>query len=296
MSILLPAIGKARLQAQGTRTRASMNSISAAIERYYNDHRAYPGVIPNAKLTLPLSGTGGYRPTPTVPNVNDNIGAPLTMTENLVLTLCGGFTYRQNNNGEPIDPGIAFNDIGKGPLNLSALPMKRVRSAPYIDASPGTLFPRSWDPKHPAQGMVNTTDHNPLEMPGEAKAITDSYVPEFVDAYSDPRPLLYMRAVVGGKVVPDRRPLQPPDNEEYDLDTEQYNIAHVTLPYRRYKLDDFMGDFTTYADDPTDYETTYQYLRHPSIADSPRGKDKYLLIGAGPDRRYGTVDDVLVGG
>lgn len=36
----------------------------------------------------------------------------------------------------------------------------------------------------------------------------------------------------------------------------------------------------------------YPYLTNPTIANTPRNKDGYILISAGPDRIYGTDDDI----
>ena len=36
----------------------------------------------------------------------------------------------------------------------------------------------------------------------------------------------------------------------------------------------------------------YPYFRHPTMANTPREKDRYILISAGSDRVYGTSDDI----
>jgi hypothetical protein len=36
----------------------------------------------------------------------------------------------------------------------------------------------------------------------------------------------------------------------------------------------------------------YPYFKHPTLLDTPRQKDGYILISAGADRIYGTRDDI----
>ena len=45
----------------------------------------------------------------------------------------------------------------------------------------------------------------------------------------------------------------------------------------------------------TGYQYPYDafaYFTNPAVANSPRSKDGYILISAGPDRIYGTNDDI----
>ncbi|MDB5295636.1 MAG: hypothetical protein JWO31_1619 [Phycisphaerales bacterium] len=310
IAILLPTASKVRVRAQSSSTEATMASIAAAIERYHLDERAYPGVAMNAALTIDrATNTGGFK----APGLNvagsDPASQRLTSTENMVLAMCGGFTYA------PTAPGGADVDlttVGKGPMNLSASPVKRVRHGAYIEASPGHLFPASYSPNSPGSGIINGPA-NPLSMPGTVfdPRILDSAAPEFVDDYSQQRAIVYLRAVPNGVLVP-----VPPagtvltptaDNEKYDYadnsnDSKQYNLFHFD-PYRREPSANndgtgFRGDFKifTNSSDPDEYSHSLYYIKSPMSPNAPRGKDKFLLFSAGPDRRYCTTDDIIVGG
>ncbi|MDB5297335.1 MAG: type secretion system protein [Phycisphaerales bacterium] len=284
VAILLPVAGKVRTQAQSARTQSSMVAIAGAIERYFTDEHSYPGMIRNADITA-----GAV----TVPPDSK----PLTSSENLVVTLNGGYVFVAGAN-----PTVNPQEVGKGPLNLSASPVKRVRHVPYVDASSGNLLPAGWDPTvalaNKAYWKINGaagTD-NPLDMPGGVTATNiDSSAPEFVDNYSQPRAILYLRANVGGITPPSTPPAGA--TTDYADDTYQYNYKHL-LPYKRDAAGDFAGDFLNFGGTASDEDNlnAKDYFKHPSISDTPRGKDKYLLISAGADRRYGTPDDIIVGG
>ena len=115
----------------------------------------------------------------------------------------------------------------------------------------------------------------------------DSQVPEFMDRYSQPRPILYMRATVGGTTVPAKG-----STALYDNDNAQYDFHHL-MPYQRRAAGDFPGDF--FLTTGTGPQQWTDYLRNPSNKDLPRGKDTFILISAGPDRVYGTSDDLFSG-
>ena len=273
ISILLPVAGRVRVQAQSAKTQSTMSAISGAIERYFLDHKSYPGVVPNVKITAGFPAVAGN----------------LTSSENLVLTLVGGFKYLSP------DPTIDLNDVGKGPLNLSDSTVRRTRGAAYLDAAPGgMLAQKPWDVSE-VTGMVNGST-NPLEMVGPPVGTPDSSVPEFLDDYSQRRAVLYLRANVGGTTLTAVATSATP---AYDADTKQYNQNHL-LQYARGATPDnsFVGDFTfpNNVSDPDKYASWSTYLSHPNAINTPRGKDKYILISAGPDRTYGTRDDIFVGG
>jgi len=265
ISILLPVAGRVRLQAQSAKTQSSMAAIGGAIERYFLDHHTYPGTIPNARITAGFPVSGGN----------------LTMSENLVLALCGGFDYATPN------PTVDLADVGKGPMNLALSPVQRTRGTPYIDPAP--LLPPT------GKGKINIA-MSPLETPGIASTAApapDSDVPEFLDDYSQRRAILYLRAMPGGTTITATDSATP----AYNTDAQQYNQNHL-LPYKRDASGDFTGDFVfPNSASTSDYFPSFgKYLSQPNVTTSPRGKDKYILISAGADRVYGTRDDIFFGG
>jgi hypothetical protein len=171
---------------------------------------------------------------------------------------------------------------------------------------------------------------------GDAK---DTLIPEFVDQFTNPMPILYLRARKDAYGV--IRPYPAPANvgpQQYDLkDIIGYTgppgttnfigegksftasqakpaltssiIPHglrtVQGPYNGSgsgtisSLDKSQNgspsgrtyfypfDAYAYFEDPSN-----QYVRSPLKDAQPRAKDSYILISAGPDRVYGTVDDI----
>ena len=142
----------------------------------------------------------------------------------------------------------------------------------------------------------------------ETSVANDSPIPEFVDGYSDPMPILYIRAQPAARTAPmvgyGPGPL-------FDLNWIAGYVAPGTsgAPYIGIGRDALSGDHESNgvyhgllldADLPATGGTIDQkelpysaeaYFQSPSSA-GPRQGDRFMLISAGPDRVYGTADDV----
>lgn len=266
ISILLPAAGRVREQAQRAKTQSTMSGIAGAIDRYFLDHKSYPGLVQNTDITAGFGVAGGN----------------LTSSENLVLTLTGGFQY---NAADPTKPTFVPADVGKGPMTLSPSPVYRKRGTAYIDPAP--MLP-------PTDAYKNNVAFSSLETPGAAGGTGDSAAPEFLDDFTQRRVILYLRANPGGNTV---AAVDNAATPAYNSDALQYNQNHL-LPYKREASGGFLGDFEfpNNTSDPDRYSTWSRYLTNPNLPNSPRGKDKYIMISAGADRVFGTRDDIFVGG
>jgi len=294
ISILLPVAGRVKIQAQSAKTQATMASIASAIERYYQDEHSYPGLFSNDQLQR--QGTAPASATFTLNFKGNTGGTQLTQTENMVAALVGGIDPDTTGAPKVVDLSANPSSIGKGAVNFASLAQYRARRAPYIDALPGALLPE-------LPYSTNGCARNSIEMIG-AKAValgtTDTSFPEFYDDYGTRRPIIYMRANVGTTTICSK--LNDPKGGPFTQQISAQYMAYELNFYRRGLAGDFPGDFqfgTTTGDyeffpgaanDPT------QYLSHPSIANSPRNKDKFILISAGPDRCFGTKDDIFYGG
>ncbi len=117
----------------------------------------------------------------------------------------------------------------------------------------------------------------------------DSAVPEFVDRFTDEAlPIVYLRARRGAKgIISD----QSTGGELYQYDLRQ--ILPYTMGSPRHGLKG-LGDINSRVQ-------PYQalpYFRNPQIPSpnnmtgTPRSKDTFILISAGPDHIYGTNDDI----
>jgi prepilin-type N-terminal cleavage/methylation domain-containing protein len=190
--ILIPVVGKMQLNAKAAATGAQIQAISGAIEQYHSQFRAYPGPISNNDIAATVSG-GTFNniaapvvPSPQIYSVTPWNTGSITMSENLVLGLLGGLTI--NNTGViGYDPA----QVGLGPMNLSTASPKR-----YPPFYGNTDLDWQDDPNSAATPKPQTGqffDH--------LATANDTIIPEFVDRFSNPLPILYMRSKLGISAV-----------------------------------------------------------------------------------------------
>jgi hypothetical protein len=256
-----------------------MHRISAAIGNYFNDFQAYPGVVSNQSFA------GGAKP------FSPGQGT-YTQSEDLVMALMGGFqidaTTRQLK--------LFKDQIGLGPMNFNTVVVSPRKHA-YIEKIPAELTPLEKGNMVPA-GQV-------LDL-GLAYA-SDSEVPEFMDAYTQPRPILYMRA--NASAMPANAVYNSKLNGGFNA-TFEYDVA-VIQPYLKTSApnDDFHDP--TRRDTPTSTGFNGPNLDlskkdangNPWIRDYFTAKGStiaknagsYMLLDAGADRVFGTDDDIIVG-
>jgi len=375
IGILLPVFHKVRTSAQGADTKNWINELSSAIERYQQDFHAYPGPLANIEMDLgdtqpqityyPSGNTsvfpGGFQYAANLPTgVYDtttqsqtDAAKHFTMSENLVLGLLGGLHIDSASMAlTPPNPALDYDPsaVGGGPVSLSTvLPPKRY--PPYLDSKQ-----LSWQILNPAYGK---TGH----FYDGSGAANDSLIPCFVDRYTDPMPIIYMRAKVGsnpsvpvgssGMFSNSYNPIVTNDLAESAMDLEstpqpapragQYDISQIiaytgaytgawpsltrdtaipptgasigvgksagrakyTAPPAANNLYHGLQMFTWTAPNyPTMvysqatgnlHPYQYPYDAYPYLV-GPSGqvheKDGYILISAGPDRVYGTEDDI----
>jgi prepilin-type N-terminal cleavage/methylation domain-containing protein len=246
-----------RIRAAGRKASAQqqMNTLQGVIDAYYIDHRAYPG---------PLGDDQVYNGT----NLPGNVSGRPTMAENAVLGLLGGL--RRAGNQLAYDP----DRVGKGAYNYSP----DAPSAPkvYMDMTA-------------ARTMLSAGKYDD----GGGRAANDSNIPEFVDGFDPPLPLLYLRARVGAAGI-----ISSGGNYQYDLlQVLPYTATDIGGPKVPHGLRQ-LGPTTGLTDGlKPGANDAVRYLRQPGTAadnanGTPRQKSRYILIGAGPDRTYGTADDV----
>jgi prepilin-type N-terminal cleavage/methylation domain-containing protein len=286
VSILLPVVSAVRTKAQTADTAAFLQRIGAGIQSYYSDFSAYPGPLHNGQIY-----SGGIAVD--ITGLTGNDAAQITESENLVLGLLGGLVIGKDGKVN-YDP----NAIGNGPVSLNLRAPKKYRA--YMDKV----------------GLSNPGDYGDDIV--AQKDCKDSPIPEFLDRYPDPMPILYMRANVGaGGIASNRMPIGT--QSQYDLkQIEAYTTVNIGLGKELPATDEYKGGPT-----PTDpvkhglksvdpngtsvnppptvppgqkyiypYDLT-AFLRHPSMPTVPRQKDGFVLVSAGPDRLYGTKDDVI---
>lgn len=314
VTLLIPTVGRIRRAAQVADTQALIAKLQNAIERYNQDFGAYPGPLPDSfvgsrgpSAVLRVAGTASPPITQTTP-ASVTVGVPtnpnvqqftsITGAENLVLGLLGGLVY----NPSPVNPGVEFDParVGKGPLSLN----------------PANL--------RPATAYIEATNLSPgLYVYNDVYPANDSIIPEFVDRFPDAMPILYFRARRGATGIAGYGPAGTATNAQYDLAHNiGYTSALIGLPgtlganqrrgptggasatdgrnaaiLRTHGLRDVVEPPGTTVWDRSSPNYRYPfdlslYASDPSNRLSPRARDTYLLISAGPDRIYGTADDI----
>jgi prepilin-type N-terminal cleavage/methylation domain-containing protein len=294
-AILVPVVSTVRDRARGADTQAFITQLEGAINRYQTDFRAFPGPFSDNQLTN-VGGISGLSLTPATgfdtavafatgnaPNSVDRI----TSSENLVLGLLGGL--------RPATSGpnpLTYNpaDVGLGPASLN--PGRPSRSSAYVDA-----VNLSWN--GPTTALTGSFSD---EAGTGATAPTDTIIPEFVDRYSSPLPVIYVRSRVGTAPGVDNIISETALNTAYNLNHfsayTQSSIGVGRTPAttgldtgRVHGLTSIgTGGFIgTQANQGLPYFTAAGTSGTTAL---PRNKDRFVLISAGRDRVYGTGDDI----
>jgi type II secretory pathway pseudopilin PulG len=256
ISVAFPLISAMRRAAARTQVQQQINTLQAAIDQYYNDHRAYPGPLPDETVL-----TGAGRPA------GISGGGRIAMSENLVLGLLGGLKPSSSNwSYDPLR-------IGLGAINASPTQPSPPRS--YLAATLGkSMLYSGGGPFRDASG----------------RASGDTAIPEFVDKFENPLPILYLRARTGSAgILSDQS--TPGGGRLY-----QYDIRQIT-PYTASEIGLKPGQ----AHRLSNLTEALPYFRQPespasNAAGQPRQRNRYILISAGRDRVYGTEDDITTFG
>lgn len=184
----------------------------------------------------------------------------VTMAENLVLGLLGGLTLGTS--------GVEYNAdlVGSGPQSLN--PRSPRQFSAYMDVRRGS--------DQLSQGIYKDS---------EEVTAKDTDVPEFVDRFSARLPILYLRARVGATGIATDN-----GNAQYDLrQIIAYTDTRIGGKVHGLKA---LGTASEVFPPTTGSANLIPYLKDPSNSTYPRQRDGYILISAGADGIFGTVDDV----
>lgn len=304
VGILIPTVGRVRKAGQATDTKALISAIDGACQVYYQDHGKWPGPLAAGQLGVGIAAGVDVRAS----GEFAGSGAALedvTGTENLVLGLLGGLAV---DGGEIVyDPSL----VGNGAVKLGNTP-GGYRA--YYDARAENL------------SMQNGQAGKHGSFADDSGAATDSLIPEFVDRFSSPMPLLYLRAQSTGfstafspslVATADGQPASTgesrpvfafseiagyvlPDGDSYigvgkDPDFDVSGIVPHGLQLVG-SLDSATLEELRSSKDKGSTNYTYPMdlraaLVSPTAAEA-RQKDRYVIISAGVDRIYGTRDDL----
>jgi hypothetical protein len=291
VSILLPVVSAVRVKGHQADTMAMLARIGAGAESYNADHRSYPGPLSNMQIHNAAAGTMAMK-------TGGNIQfSKVTQAENFAIGLLGGL-YAESTGGGAVEIKFDPDLVGNGPNSLNPRSPKKGRA--YMD-------------------KVSLTDRNPdpaklWDYRDDADDADDSQLPEFLDKFPDPMPILVLRAKAGaggvatnttnyamqqqydlnqiigytGKMIGIGKE-KPADDEfkpSVPSDTDKYKHGLRTVDPNSQIVDENKPGYKYPYD-------LYGFMRHPSMAGTPRQKDGYILISAGADRIYGTKDDAV---
>jgi prepilin-type N-terminal cleavage/methylation domain-containing protein len=305
-SILIPTISHIRTSVHQSATAARVQALMSGIEQYFHQFNAYPGPVPDNGV---LSPTNASATPPSVVQIPDasNGDTPITVTgtENLTLGLSGGLSMVKGGNGYVLKYDAAKVDKGAFSLN----PFKpATRYGPYVEGKAAGLEPQA------GGGMWKSWKDAPAgeQIPNQS-LFADNVIPEYVDAYPDAMPILYMRAVQGvsGSIegAPDGSASGvTAANAAYDPSQLQVYVfpapdnsmgSPSTVQITKNGLTGGTADPQVVADfaNPTGTPPTSpaNYFGQYTAPAKPRS-NSYLLITAGPDRKYMTHDDTINNG
>lgn len=317
-------------------TQNELVTISTAIQQYYSTFHAYPGPISNTALGNSAVGTpivpdvASSNAQFNIPaSVADLRG--ITGSENLVLGLMGGLKYDPAAAGTPViyDPAL----IGQGPRSLTQYSPKKYgafledqkllswrtvnsnqKSGHYQDEAGeanDTVVPEFVD-RFPqampilflranAGATVGYTAPTALQNGvivdnRNSSAVISQYnlaqIIGYTDCFTGTWPSLSSSApgpntksIGEGKHVQKGAQYQ---NGSTAVNTSNYYHGLRTInPAAKLTKSDANYQY------PYD---AYPYLANPTLSDTPRQKDQFILISAGPDRIYGTDDDITTFG
>jgi prepilin-type N-terminal cleavage/methylation domain-containing protein len=282
LGILLPVVSAMNKKKQQTDTAAEVTRMAVAIQNYYQDFRAYPGPVPESQI-WGNNSTGTS--TPSGPPVTGLTGITnLTSTENMVLGLLGGLTAPTSATATTFTYSAAL--VTKGPQSLNYLAPQLINA--YYDAT---------SPELSNNGAGTLTSWTTTQ--GSGYSTPALVVPELMDHFSNPHPILYLRAVVGGTSICDVSSTTTPPGSQYftgevtpywRVYTSTSNLAAPTPP----TASKFSTPITANGTD-MQYPTALSFFKNASLNDgiTPRSKDSFILISAGYDGIYGTSDDVI---
>jgi prepilin-type N-terminal cleavage/methylation domain-containing protein len=284
IGILVPVVAKVRQTAYVANTRNLLQKISAACTSYQLVFHSAPGIMPNALYDFDY--TSG---TPAKVKAADAFTTPetykyFTQSEDLVVSLSGGVVKNLAVPGSGLDFKSQY--LGQGPTNFN--PPNPGKSAAFIAADPADLSPI------PPADATDAPPKLTLGDPGNGLNqlwVKDSMVPEFMDKFPDARPVIYVRANPGaanGSATAAAQIISPSYNAGY-----HYNYR-AFAPYLNF--DPAADEPLNNKKMPTMQPEVISYFTSEQSSSTAKYAGTYILISAGLDRKFGTSDDIIMGG
>jgi prepilin-type N-terminal cleavage/methylation domain-containing protein len=220
IAAVFPLFSRLQTSARETGTRNLIRNLESAIEVYKSDTNNWPGILPNRFFEL--DDQDPILNTPVASGVINPTGNPktrVTMSENLVLSLLGGLV---DNDPAPANVVPRFDPslVGQGATSLNAL--KPGKGRLYFESAADKL----------SSGKFQDS----------AGTAFDTVIPEFVDTFQSPLPIIYIRMGYTGsrRVMNAVAPTVEDDNTDNKVVVEGATNNLAPFSIRQYQP--YVGD------------------------------------------------------
>jgi type II secretory pathway pseudopilin PulG len=256
ISIMLPALGMARVRARNTQTQVLMTHLAADIDAYFQRFHAYPGPMGAPVTTASTNKLSG--------------------SQNLMLALTYGMTKTSGGTQIPQSTPTMYIKSAQtsGPTDFSTIRPdgNPEQLAPYFEPTPNQI------------ADLTTLNSN-------FGGMNNFKLPVPVDAFSDGLPILYYRRSAGTEVAANTGVAAPGNVCGYYFDE---NVEYTGKASSNYGMTATSGA-KLLQNNPTSGNTHFQFgtaelnkLVAVDPAASPvKVHGGYILISAGVDRGYG---------
>ena len=290
LGLALPALNEARFRAREVASRASLKSVEMAIEIFADDMGHYPKSSPRPMLKQ-------IDEAPAAAGVIEDQGA-----HRLVESLVGlDYLGYQVDHLYKVSPGPdedpAYPPKGTpvviGPDATQPL-VETERKGPYVELESVDLSPMN---------LIHSNSHNFPFSDSDAPGGETNANPVFAEQTNvdQPRAILYYRANQSAHNIWDiynysdneaitGDTLGDPDEAFHPLlDNRDNDLAPIALPEDE-EFARFVWDQNTGIDVDAQEGEPKTNIEQPSAR--PYNRSGFLLIGAGRDGKYGTIDDI----
>jgi type II secretory pathway pseudopilin PulG len=258
IGLLVPALNKARRFATYVKQKAQLHSMDAAIELFHNEYGSYP---PSDGMDKKLNGT----PTP-------YCGA-MKLAEALMGQDLLGFhansVFRAD--GMDVSGTIQLYPAAPSPQNL------RSRKGPYLSAESANAFRMREIYGTSASSFLDTS-----------RVLCDVYERQMASGEKTGMPILYFKANTANN-------LHDPNSFLPTMDNSNGNIYNYWDNQQLVMLGKPWETSTGTPHALARWEQFYRVTQNHKISPArrPYRPDEYILLSAGYDGEYGTVDDIF---
>lgn len=284
IGILIPVVANVRKSSYVTSSKAQLSRIQYAIQSYYNEFQGYPGALSFADMAPPSSTR--------IASVGSGQVSDLTATEDLYLSLCGGWGAT----GTPVQLTFRPETLGTGVVTYNSNAAANQRKRPFMEHRQGDSTP-----PNAAGTYVQIKEIDDLDMP----YAVDTAIPEFMDQFPSPRPVLYFRANPAARSTTSYNEVLTTHHQSFNPNAAYnfggaagYSNMNGNNPPTDVKRRDWAGQAPKGAlsEDMRKRFASSTSSTAASGTKVARYAGTFMLIGAGADRVYGTDDDLIVGG